>query len=92
MDDLAAALRGGVIGRAGLDVFGQGVERKPDLEPLPPEHPLWDAPNFLMTPHVAIQGDPGKTARGHMQVMVDNVAAAISGEPLRNVVDKAMRY
>ena len=45
-----------------------------------------------MTPHVAIQGDPAKTARGHMQVMVDNVAAAIAGTPLRNVVDKAMRY
>ena len=45
-----------------------------------------------MTPHVAIQGDPAKTARRHMQVMVDNVAAAIAGAPLRNVVDKAMRY
>eukprot|EP01046_Picozoa_sp_COSAG06_P007630 COSAG06_NODE_374_length_16681_cov_41.526836_5_plen_57_part_00 len=52
----------------------------------------WDAPNFLMTPHVAIQGDPAKTAKGHLQVMVDNVAAAIAGQPLRNVVDKARRF
>jgi hypothetical protein len=45
-----------------------------------------------MTPHVAIQGDPAKTSKRHLQVIVDNVAAAIAGEPLRNVVDKAMRY
>ena len=45
-----------------------------------------------MTPHVAIQGDPAKTMQGHLQVIVDNVAAALAGEPLRNVVDKAMRY
>jgi phosphoglycerate dehydrogenase-like enzyme len=40
LDDLTAALRDGEIGGAGLDVFGSGVEGKPDLEPLPAEHPL----------------------------------------------------
>jgi phosphoglycerate dehydrogenase-like enzyme len=44
-DDLVAALRDGRIGGAGLDVT--------DPEPLPPEHPLWRAPNVLITPHVA---------------------------------------
>jgi hypothetical protein len=29
---------------AGLDVFGNGVAGKPDLEPLPADHPLWDCP------------------------------------------------
>ena len=62
------------------------------VEPLPIEHPLWDAPNFIMTPHVAIQGDPSKTSTGHIQVAVDNVGLAMEGKPLRNVVDKARRF
>ena len=33
---------------AALDVF--------EIEPLPPEHPLWRAPNFLLTPHVTGNG------------------------------------
>ena len=35
------------------------------VEPLPTEHPLWDAPNFIMTPHSActqIQGGAGSKA------------------------------
>ena len=40
-DDLDAALRGGVIGGAAIDVY--------EIEPLPADHPIWDAPNFLMT-------------------------------------------
>ena len=36
-----AALRGGVIGGAAIDVY--------EVEPLPADHPIWDAPNFLMT-------------------------------------------
>lgn len=41
---LVDALSAGRI-RAALDVT--------DPEPLPPEHPLWRAPNVLITPHVA---------------------------------------
>jgi phosphoglycerate dehydrogenase-like enzyme len=43
-DDLVDALRGGVIGGAGLDVT--------EPEPLPAEHPLWALPNCIITPHV----------------------------------------
>jgi phosphoglycerate dehydrogenase-like enzyme len=43
-DDLIAALQGGRL-RAALDVT--------DPEPLPDGHPLWSAPNVLITPHVA---------------------------------------
>jgi phosphoglycerate dehydrogenase-like enzyme len=42
---LVDALRSGRLGGAGLDVT--------DPEPLPPRHPLWDAPNCIVTPHVA---------------------------------------
>lgn len=44
-DALVAALRTGRLGGAGLDVT--------DPEPLPPRHPLWAAPNCIVTPHVA---------------------------------------
>ncbi|MEO8627635.1 MAG: D-2-hydroxyacid dehydrogenase, partial [Betaproteobacteria bacterium] len=43
--DLDAALRSGQLSGAGLDVF--------EHEPLPADHPLWDAPGMLITPHVA---------------------------------------
>jgi phosphoglycerate dehydrogenase-like enzyme len=53
--DLVAALRDGRIGGAGLDVT--------DPEPLPPDHPLWHAPNVLITPHVAAATDLGEESR-----------------------------
>lgn len=43
-DALAAALRDGSIGGAGLDVT--------DPEPLPQESPLWDRDDVIVTPHV----------------------------------------
>lgn len=42
---LLAALRSGRLAEAYLDVFA--------TEPLPPRHPLWDAPNCFITPHTA---------------------------------------
>ena len=42
-EDLIAALKGGRLAGAGLDVFS--------TEPLPLTSPLWDLPNVLITPH-----------------------------------------
>lgn len=42
---LAAALRSGALRGAAIDVFGQ--------EPLPAGSPLADAPNLILTPHIA---------------------------------------
>ena len=53
--ELLAALKDGRIGGAGLDVT--------DPEPLPPDHPLWRAPNVLITPHVAAATDLGEEPR-----------------------------
>ncbi len=82
LDDLVAALRSGTIAGAALDVF--------EVEPLPPDHPLWDFPNVILTPHTA--GYSPAIAARHLETLVDNVARFARGEPLRNVVDKALWF
>jgi len=75
-DALRAALRAGRI-RAALDVT--------DPEPLPDGHPLWSAPNVLITPHVA--GDVRGERRRAWALVAEQVARLERGEPLRNVVE-----
>jgi phosphoglycerate dehydrogenase-like enzyme len=77
--DLVAALSTGRIAGAALDVFEE--------EPLPADHPLWSAPNVLLTPHTAGYGPHLDERR--LAIIVDNAARFVRGEPLRNVVDKA---
>ncbi len=79
LDDLNAALRGGEIGGAGLDVY--------EVEPLPPEHPLWTAPNVLLTPHVAGHGPYLDERR--FEIITENARLFATGQPLINMVDKA---
>ena len=83
IDDLSDALYSGAIGGAGLDVL--------EIEPLPEGHPLWGAPNCILTPHVAVQGDPKTVKIRRENVFVENVGRFISGgqAALNNVVDKA---
>ena len=78
LDDLVAALQAGRIAGAGLDVFEQ--------EPLPADHPLWDAPNVLLTPHTAGYGPYLDDRR--LEIIIDNAKRFVAGSPLRNVVDK----
>jgi glyoxylate reductase len=76
-DALAAALRAGEIAGAALDVT--------DPEPLPGDHPLLDAPNLLVVPHVA---SATHATRGKMADMaVDNLLAGLAGEPMPNSVN-----
>ena len=83
LDDLAAALAGGEIAGAGLDVF--------EIEPLPAQHPLWTMENVLLTPHVAV-ADAEDIAERRYALLADNARRFLAGEPLRNVVDKARWY
>lgn len=83
LDDLVDALQSGSIAGAGLDVF--------EIEPLPPQHPLWAMPNVIITPHIAI-ADADNIAERRFQILADNVRRFVAGEPLRNVVDKASWY
>jgi phosphoglycerate dehydrogenase-like enzyme len=79
LDDLVAALEAGEIAGAGLDVY--------EVEPLPADHPLWKAPNVLLTPHSAGFGPYLDDRR--LEIILDNARRFAAGQPLRNVVDKA---
>ena len=74
-DALLAQLRSGRL-RAALDVL--------DPEPPPPDHPIWDAPNLLITPHVggAVRGFPERAYR----LVREQILRYAAGEPLVNVV------
>lgn len=77
-DDLLAALRGGEIAGAALDVFEE--------EPLPPEHPLWDEPNVMMSAHMA--GDFKGWERALGEQFVANFQGWMQGKALFNQVKK----
>ena len=74
-DALLAALRSGRL-RAALDVT--------DPEPLPPDHPLWEAPGLLLTPHQA--GDTERADQRALAIARDQLQRLARGEPLLNVV------
>ncbi|HVC95817.1 MAG TPA: D-2-hydroxyacid dehydrogenase [Pirellulales bacterium] len=76
--DLTAALDAGEIAGAGLDVF--------EIEPLPPDHPLWKNPDVILTPHVA--GTSPRIAERHLAVLLENIGRFVRGESMINIVDK----
>lgn len=82
LTDLTAALKAGELAGAGLDVY--------ETEPLPPDHPLWQLDNVILTPHVA--GYSPRIAERHLALLLDNVRRFQQGEPLRNVVNKALWF
>jgi glyoxylate reductase len=75
-DALRDALQSGEIAGAALDVT--------DPEPLPADHPLLDAPNLLVVPHV---GSATVRTRAKMAAMaVENLLAALDGRPMPHPV------
>jgi lactate dehydrogenase-like 2-hydroxyacid dehydrogenase len=69
---LETALREGWIAGAALDVT--------DPEPLPPEHPLLEAPNILVVPHIASASH--RTRQAMAEMAVNNLLAGLAGQPM----------
>ncbi|MBX9398741.1 D-2-hydroxyacid dehydrogenase [Streptomyces sp. TRM72054] len=81
-DALADALAKRWIAGAALDVF--------EAEPLPPDSPLWQVPNLIVSPHMS-----GDTAGWRDELgaqFVELYEAWEAGRPLPNVVDKQRGY
>ncbi len=78
-DALVEALNAGRI-RAALDVT--------DPEPLPVDHPLWNCPNLLITPHIGASS-PQFSANA-LRTAAEELRRYMNGEPLRNVVQAAV--
>lgn len=79
---LVTALQRGKLAGAGLDVTY--------TEPCPPENPLWEQQNVILTSHSA--GSSQHIRRRAMQLFIDNLHRYVKGEPLVNVVDKQKGY
>ncbi len=60
-------------------------------EPLPPEHPLWRAPNSLHTMHLSGRSQTRMFQRA-TALFLDNLDAFIAGRPMRNMVDLDAGY
>jgi phosphoglycerate dehydrogenase-like enzyme len=82
-DALCAALHAGRIGGAFLDTVTP--------EPLPPEHPLWRAPNCMITMHLSGRSQTSLPDRAQA-LFLENLDAYLDGRPLLNVVDLAEGY
>ncbi|KAJ5818828.1 hypothetical protein N7474_004419 [Penicillium riverlandense] len=81
-DALIAALKSGQLGGAALDVT--------DPEPLPEDHPLWDAPNVQISPHVSGLGK--EYFPRSMDILAKNLERMERGEPLINSYRRGKAY
>ena len=84
VDELALirALKEGWIAGAGLDVFQR--------EPLPPDSPLYDLDNVILSPHVA--GFTPHYDQRASDLFAENLRRYLAGEQLLNLVDKGAGY
>ena len=78
--DILAALDGGLLAGATLDVF--------ETEPLPAASPLWDHPLVTITPHNASISDPRAVGRQ----ILGQLATYEAGGALVNLVDPRRAY
>ena len=76
------ALESGHLSGAAIDVAAK--------EPLPPESPLWDMPNVIVSPHSASTADSENWKL--TDLLCENLRRYLDKQPLRNVLDKKKLY
>lgn len=79
---LLAALESGHVAGAGLDVFAR--------EPLPEDHPFWDMPQVIISPHYS--GDTVNHSRLPLERFIHNLRLWSAGRPLEFVVNLDRGY
>ena len=81
---LLKALDSGHLAGAALDVVVP--------EPLPADHPLREAKNLLLTPHVAGNMTLGYTCERNVQLFCENLENYAAGRPMHHLVDRRKGY
>jgi phosphoglycerate dehydrogenase-like enzyme len=79
---LTRALSDGWIAGAACNVF--------ETNPLPPDSPLWRAPNLIISPNIA-QGDRQRWQK-LKDIFTENLRRYLKGDPLMNIVGEAGGY
>lgn len=80
--ELATALRAGDIAGAAMDVFAE--------EPLPSSHPLWRAPNLIITPHIG--GDRTDYVEQASSIFAHNLTAFPDRTRMRGIASNVHGY
>lgn len=83
-DALMEVLNSGKIAGAALDVTNP--------EPLPPEHPLWNTKNLIITPHVSGNMSLDITCDIDVNMFCDNLTRYCRQQPLKHVVERSVGY
>ena len=83
IEDLTQAIENGHIAGAALDVY--------EVEPFSTDHRLWNLPNVILTPHIAVKDAVDVPSR-QFELLLDNARRFAAGEPLRNLVNKAQWF
>ena len=81
---LVEALQSRRIAGAALDVMVP--------EPLPVDHPLWECPNTIITPHVSGNMALGLTCDLDVEMFLADLRRYVAGQPLKNLVDRTRGY
>lgn len=81
---LAEALQSRRLAGAALDVMVP--------EPLPADHPLWNCPNTIITPHISGNMSLGLTCDLDVEMFCRDLAHYAAGEPLEHLVDRTRGY
>lgn len=79
-EDLLEALASGQLSAAVLDVLEQ--------EPAAPDHPFWQHPQILLTPHIAAMTQPESA----FSVLLENIRRHQRGESMLGQVDRKRNY